>query len=232
MSTTTNSDSEVEMISRTKSVVDVRTCPLKAYTKQNDIYVNVGEGSKRYPNNWTPKIEHQLNELRLKQKKYIWANNWRSSYFKRWNNRYNVLSVVVSGISSIILTYLTAIGNTPELTALGVVSSVISYFLFVISNIHAYYGPEEKIANHDSAAVSFSDSLYNIERQLTIPIDLREQGDVLYGWVTREFITLIGNTPKIYKNWLDKYDENCDINPENEGTFYSSKCKMDVPFIV
>lgn len=207
----------------------------------NDTYIRTRnpENGKKYKNNWTPAIEKKLYEIRDKYLRYIWANNKRSQYFKKWNNIYIISNIIITGISATVFTYLTGLSTTPTFTILGICASLVAYYLFVINGLYAAFRPDQKVANHNAASVALSDSLYNLERQLNIPINSREKGDELYGWVIRELVTLLSNTPKIYKKWYSDYDDsdnNAEIknklNPDNEGRYYNSMSKTDVPFIL
>lgn len=206
-----------------------------------DTYIRLEDpnSGEKYINNWTPSIENKLKEIREKYRKYIWANNSRSQYFKKMNRAHQIINIVITGLAGTLFAYLSSIGSTSEFTFLGLSASVISYILFVNSGIQLMFKPDEKVSEHDAASVAFSDSLYNLERQLSIPVELREKGDDLYSWIIREHIILLSNTPKIYPKWFKGYDKAAKeskiedvLNPENEGRFYSSKCKMDIPFIV
>jgi hypothetical protein len=151
---------------------------------------------------WTKKIMGKLKGLKQKSWDYTWIHRENSGYL---NDVYDWLSVgcfVLSFLNGGILLFRT------NFIYIQVFTIVLSFGTGLLQFFIKFKNYPELIEKHKMASSRFSAIYNNIERQLSLPVNMRQNPLHFHTWISQQFDTLFATAPDIDGPVIDKYRDN------------------------
>jgi hypothetical protein len=145
-------------------------------------------------NGWNEKIENSVYLLRSKSGAYRMMHDESSSFYSYWNK--------IISISTIILVTLTGTSSfSIAFVESGVVYNLIIggvlYIVAVLAGIKDFLNLTEISNKHKLYSIRFSALYHNIQRQLALEYEDRQDGKDYIGWINSEFDSLLFSNPEI-----------------------------------
>lgn len=152
-------------------------------------------------NSWTPDLENNIRETRSKAKAYIWIHKENSGYLGDIHKWLMIIAGILSFLSGVI-------GALPiqgfYLSLINLLVGGLGTTLLVYLNSENLTQNSEK---HKVASGKWSGIVNNIERQLSMPPQYRENGATYHRWINQQYDTLFSTAPDIDGPIIDKYKE-------------------------
>jgi len=151
---------------------------------------------------WTKKIMTRLKELKQKSWDYTWIHRENSSYLNDVYDWLSVGSFVGSFFNGAILIFRT------NLIYIQVFTIILSFATGLLQFFIKFKNYPELIEKHKMASSRFSAIHNNIERQLSLPVKMRQNPLHFHQWISQQFETLFHTAPDIDSPIIDKYRSN------------------------
>jgi len=151
---------------------------------------------------WTSKIITKLKGLKQKSWDYTWIHRENSGYL---NDMYDWLSV-----GSFILSFLNAgiLMFRTNLIYIQIFTVVLSFGVGLLQFFIKFKNYPELIEKHKMASSRFSTIHNHVERQLSLPVSMRQNPLHFHQWINQQFDTLFATAPDIDGYVIDRYREN------------------------
>lgn len=152
----------------------------------------------------TTNLEDQLKEVKLASKRAAYAHMQQSDYYNLLNLRMMValacFGVFSTGVVAFMSQYYPELGQFRDVFAIctGLLATAGNTYFNVMS-------PAVTRQNHLRAAGMHGAIVASIQKQLSMPPEMRQKADDYYSWIVAEQSNAVGSSPPLSAALLDSY---------------------------
>lgn len=152
-------------------------------------------------NGWNKRIEYTTKMLGIKSGAYRIMHDEASTYYYRLNK--------IISICSISLVTLTATGSFTTITIeddiiIKIITGIVLYVIAFITSLKEFFNYTQLSERHKLYSIRFSALYHNIQRQMSLNEEDRQDGKDYIGWINNEFDSLFFSNPEIPQNIKEK----------------------------
>lgn len=149
--------------------------------------------------NWTPEITRKIDKIKEKAWSYTWIHRENSIYLADIYEWISIIAYSLSFFNGVILFFPT------NLIYIRIFNILLSFG----SGLLVFYIKNKKLTEtaekHKIASSKFSNIYNNIERQVSLEPDQRENALHYHRWISQVFDALYGSAPDIDPPIIDEY---------------------------
>jgi len=161
-----------------------------------------------YINGWNPKFEENTRLLGSKSGVYRMMHDEASGYYSKINTIISIITIILvtgTGTGSFSLV------NVEETAQVKILIGFVLYVTALLSGIKDFLNLTQISEKHKLYSIRFSALYNNIQRQLSLYPEERQNGKDYISWVNSEFDNLLFSNPdipsKIKNKLLDEFGD-------------------------